>query len=77
VFDVGGEILGSGADLVSDFVLGTDKLVIVNGSAALVSFVDEGAQIGVFYDGAKIAVLAGIADIPADTAAFFGASVMA
>lgn len=70
-FNVAGGLLGNGVDRIADFVVGQDKLAIVGGSAANVSFVDEGSSLGVFYDGIKIASMTNVGAIPADTSIFF------
>ena len=71
-FNVDAENLGSGVDRVKAFVMGQDAIAIVNGSTALVSFVDEGSSVGLYYDGEKIAVLLGVHSVPADPGLFFG-----
>ena len=56
-FNVKVGLLGNGVDTVTDFVLGTDSLSIANGSSSNVTFVQDGADIDVFYSGTQIATL--------------------
>ena len=56
-FNVRAGLLGDGVDFVTDFTLGFDRLSIANGSSSNVTFVQDGADIDVFYSGTQIATL--------------------
>ena len=72
-FNVNVASLGTGVDLVHDFVVGEDLIKIVNGSNSLVSFVDQGSSLGMYYDGQKIAALLNVHVVPDDLEVFFAA----
>lgn len=70
-FNAGPDYLGLGSDIITDFRLGEDQLLIKNGDVSLVTFADTGSDVTVSYDGVLIAMLLGVADIPQDTGLFF------
>lgn len=63
--------LGECFDTITDFEIGSDRLVLLGGDESLVSFVDTGDDVSVLYDGVEVALLLGVDSIPGDTGLFF------